>query len=119
MLPCLRRLNKNKDFERVAKTGQGIYVKEVGIKWAKNSLNFSRFGIVVPLKISKKAVVRNKIKRRIRAIVFQNLKTIKPGYDIMILVKPEIINLDFWELKEKLEILLNRARLLEDQSPKS
>ncbi len=112
MLSKQYRLTKNKDFERVAKIGQSVYTKELGIKWTKSNLSHSRFGIVVSLKIAKKAVVRNKIKRRIRAILFGYLKTIKPRYDIMILTKPGVINLDFWQLKKKIETLLSRAQLI-------
>jgi len=111
MLPKKYRLIENKDFKRVAKDGRGIYAKEIGIKYLKNNKNYSCFGIVVSLKVSKKAVVRNKIKRRIRAIIFGQLKTIKPGYDIIILTKPEIKELDYWSLKKKIESLLGRARL--------
>jgi ribonuclease P protein component len=112
MLGKKYRLTKNKDFERVAKMGQSIFSKELGLKWIKNNLSISRFGIVVPLKIDKRSTVRNKMKRRIRAIIYQNLKTIKPGFDIMILTKPEVKELDYWGLKEKVEILLSKAQLI-------
>lgn len=112
MLAYKYRLTKNKDFERVAKFGRVIFCREMGIKWIKNDLSISRFAIIVSLKIDKKATVRNKIKRRIRTIIFQNLKTMKSGFDIMILTNPEIKNLNYWEIKEKLEGLLKKAQLL-------
>lgn len=111
MLAKQYRLTKNKDFEKVTKEGQAIFSREIGLKWIKNNLSVSRFGIIVSLKIDKKAVVRNKIKRRIRAIIFQNLKTIKSGYDIIIITKPEIKNLNYWQLKNKIEQLLKRVNL--------
>lgn len=111
MLARKYRLTKNKDFEKTTKFGRAVFCQEMGIKWIKNDLSVSRFGIIISLKVDKKAFVRNKIKRRIRAIIFQNLKTIKPGFDIMIFTKPEIKELDYWQLKNKLEGLLGRARL--------
>jgi ribonuclease P protein component len=119
MLPGRHRFSTNKDFEKVAKRGRFIFSPEIGIKWIKNDFNFSRFGIIVPLKASKKAVIRNKIKRRLRAIISQNFMAIKPGYDIMILAKPQIINFAFGELRNKLESLLKRARLLSGDQIKS
>ncbi len=112
MLPQIYRLTKNKNFEWITKKGQSIYCRELGLKWIKNDLAFSRFGIVISLKVSKKATVRNKIKRRIRAIIYQSLKTIKPRYDIIISTKPEIRELDYWQIKEKLEKLFDRAGLM-------
>lgn len=124
MLPKLYRLTKNKDFERVAKFGQSVYSQELTIKWIKNNLLISRFGFVISTKAAKRANVRNKIKRRLREIIRATLSapklkgaqtmTIKSGYDMMILAKPEIKELDFWRLKNKIEGLLNKARLLKD-----
>jgi ribonuclease P protein component len=112
MLPRQHRLTKNKDFENVARNGRGVFGKGLGIKWLKNNLLVSRFGIVVSLKVSKKAVIRNKIKRRLRAIVWQEIKKIKSGYDIIILTKPEIKEEDYWQIKNKLEILLEKSLLI-------
>ena len=112
MLPRLYRLTKNKDFERLAKAGQVNFSPEMMVKWLSNGLDNSRFGFVVSKKISKSAVVRNQIKRRLRAIIYKKLEVIKPGYDIMILTKPAIQNLVFLDLEQKLLSLLIKARLL-------
>lgn len=122
MLAKKYRLTKNKDFERVAKFGQVIYSQELIIKWIKNNLPVSRFGIIVSAKVAKRANIRNKIKRRLREIIKKillvpklktsQIMTIKSGYDIMILVKQSAVNLNYWQLKEKLEILFKKAQLL-------
>ena len=109
MLAKQFRLTKNKDFERVAKMGRAVYGKTIALKWIKNNLPQSRFGIVVSLKIDKRATVRNKIKRRIRAIIRENLQNIKIGYDYLILTKPEIKTLTYQNLEEKLMQLLKNV----------
>ena len=86
MLPKQYRLTKNKDFARVAQQGKIIFSYALGLKYIKNNLNYSRFGIIVSLKVSKKAVIRNKIKRRIRAILKENLSNIVQGYDFLMQV---------------------------------
>ncbi|MCX7779184.1 MAG: ribonuclease P protein component [Patescibacteria group bacterium] len=113
MLPKKYRLVKEKDFKILAKQGQPFFTKELGLKYLKNNFKFSRFGLVVANKIDKRSTVRNKIKRRLREIIYQDLNKIKKGFDIIILTKPEIKNLDFWSMKERLEKLLKRAKLLE------
>ncbi|MCD6471195.1 ribonuclease P protein component, partial [bacterium] len=79
MLSKRYRLRKKGDFERLSKFGKKFYTKEIGLKYIKNNLQISRFGVVVSLKISKKAVVRNKLKRRILDIIKKNIDFIKPG----------------------------------------
>ena len=106
------RLTKNKDFERVAKKGQSVYARELALKWVKNGLDYSRFGIICSLKVSKKAVVRNRIKRRIRAILRENLKNIRIGYDYLILTKPEIQELDYQQVTTKLLELFKNGDLI-------
>ncbi len=113
MLPRIYRLTKSKDFERLAKVGQPIFGRAISLKYIKNNLSVSRFGIIVSLKISKKAVVRNKLKRQLRAILSSMLKAIKVGYDVMILTRPEAKDLKFEDLKKQLLFLLTKAKLIE------
>ena len=47
----------------------------------------SRFGFVVSNKIDKRATRRNGLKRRLRAVIGEQLEKIKPGFDLVILVK--------------------------------
>lgn len=115
MLPSKYRLTKNKDFARVAKLGQAFFGPELGIKWIKNNLLYSRFGISISLKIDKKAVVRNRIKRILRAILKENLSKISKGFDFLILTKPKIKELEYQEIKRKLLLILEKSKLTENK----
>lgn len=84
MLPKINRLKKKKDFERVFKQGRGLKQDFLSLKFAKNNLEATRFGFVVGQKVSRKAVVRNKVKRRLREIARINLGNIKKGLDIVV-----------------------------------
>lgn len=101
---------KNKEFQNVFKKGQGFLGKFLRIKVAKNDLDETRLGFIVSLKISKKAVIRNKIKRRLREIV--RITETKPGYDIVVAVKPEIVDKNYQEIKKELVNLLKNAKIL-------
>lgn len=81
MLPSKNRLNKTKDIERVFKKGETHREGFLFLKLAENGLTLSRFAFVVGQKVSKKAVLRNKIKRRMREAVKKQLPNIKPGFD--------------------------------------
>jgi ribonuclease P protein component len=48
----------------------------------------TRIGISVSTKVSKRAVVRNRIKRRIAAALHQLLPKLLPGWRLVVVVKP-------------------------------
>lgn len=50
----------------------------------------SRFAVVVSKQISKKAVERNRIKRRLRPLLRARLAQ-KPGYDVVVIAQPKAI----------------------------
>ncbi|PIP16865.1 MAG: ribonuclease P protein component [Candidatus Portnoybacteria bacterium CG23_combo_of_CG06-09_8_20_14_all_37_13] len=68
------------------------------LKYKTNNLNKNQFRIIVSLKVSKKAVVRNKIKRRIREVLRQ--LDVKQGYDIVVITNKEIVGKSFQEIKK-------------------
>jgi len=112
MLPAKNRLKKNKDFARVAKEGRVAYDKGITLKWIDNDLAHSRLGVVCSLKVSKKAVVRNKIKRRIRSYFRKQLSRLKPGFDLLVLTRPQVIDFDYQKLGETLDKVLQKANLI-------
>jgi len=65
MLPKQNRLKKKKDCDSVIKQGRHNADRFLVLKIQRNSLEQSRIGFVVSKKISKKAVERNRIKRRL------------------------------------------------------
>jgi ribonuclease P protein component len=70
-----------------------------------------RYAISVGKKIGK-AVIRNKVKRQIRSIIdLINVNTEKP-YDVFIIVRPKVLQLSFEEMKENLEYLFNKQKLI-------
>lgn len=80
----------------------------VFLKFKKNKLKNTRFYWVVNLKISKKATVRNKIKRQLKEIVRKNLPHIRGGFDVIVIAKPEIVNKKYQEIKKDIEKLLKK-----------
>ena len=54
------------------------------LKLLKNDLKVSRFSFVVGQKVSKRANIRNRTKRKMRAVIKKELVKIKPGLDIVL-----------------------------------
>ena len=82
------------------------------MKVRENHLPHSRFGVVVGLKVHKKAVKRNLVKRRIREILRKHLPEIKPGYDVMVLTQPKSVETEYAEMETQVLSCLKKLSLL-------
>ena len=100
MLPKINRLTKKKDFELVFKKGESIKNGFLIFKILKNHLKESRFGFVVSRKVSNKATIRNKIKRRLRKAILNKLKEVKKSVDLVIITLPGAEKREFSEIQE-------------------
>ena len=112
MLSKINRLKKQKDIERVFKQGEGIREDFLFLKFVKNNLMTSRFAFIVSLKVSKKAILRNKIKRRLRELVKSRLSKIKKGYDIVLTAVPGLETKDLRGTEEIINKLFKKAKLI-------
>lgn len=82
MLPKINRIKKKKDFEIIFKKGASLKNNLFILRFVKNNLNQNRFGFVVSQKISKKATIRNKIRRKLTEAIKIQAKNIKTGTDL-------------------------------------
>lgn len=112
MLPKKHRLTKAEDFKSVYKKGRFFSDSYLAIKVLRNNQEITRFGFLVGIKISKKAVLRNKIKRRLREIIRLKLDKIKKGFDVVILTRSEIGKKTYQEIDETLSRILKKANLI-------
>lgn len=116
MLPKKYRLKNKRDFDKVHRGGKFYQNKYTALKLIKNNLPESRIGIIVSTKVSKKAVVRNKVKRIIRASILGFLTKVAAGYDVVIMVRPEIARYDFAAIDAVIKELFYKAKLITDQN---
>ena len=112
MLPKQNRLCKKKDFEKVFKKGKGFKEDFLILKIVPNNLKTNRFGFLVSLKISKKATMRNKIKRRLREQVQLKLPEMKKGIDGVLIASPGLETKDFWEMEQTINKLFKKTKLI-------
>lgn len=95
------------------KNGKTVNGSFLFIKFKKNNLEMSRFGFIVGLKISKKAVERNKIKRLLSEVIRVNLKQIKNNYDIITVVKSvAIVKAIKSDVADDFNVTLKRAQII-------
>lgn len=106
-----KRLKKQKDFDLVFNKGKRIYTKTLTliVLEKKESL---KFGISLSKKHGK-AVIRNRIKRLIRAAFKCYEKCVENSYYIVIL--PKIAEkYDFWQFKNDIEFALKKGKIIND-----
>lgn len=85
------------------------------LKTIKNDLGLPRFAIVVGKEVSKKAVVRNRLRRRISEIIRIKLKTkgisLDAGVDGVIIALPGAERMDFTQLRQAIEKIFAKAKI--------
>ncbi len=109
MLKKSYRLRSTSDIQKVLKSGRFRHIGDlVMIKWLENKLPNDRITMVVSLKVNKKAVVRNRIRRVCMEAITKEWLERKADkhYDIVIVAK-KITEVGLEEAKEKIIKTLN------------
>jgi ribonuclease P protein component len=73
----------------------------------------TRIGISISQKVSKKAVVRNRIKRQIRGALRQLLPHLSTGWRIVVVVKPNATECGYEQFLQELKQLLTNAEVMD------
>lgn len=109
MLPNANRLTLKKDFDLVFKKGKGLNGDFLIFKALKNNLKQTRVGFVVSKKVSNKATIRNKVKRRLRAVILEELKKSNPSADIIIIALPQAKDKGLLEIQKAIAKFLKNV----------
>jgi ribonuclease P protein component len=118
MLPAEQRLRANRDFRLIYSRGRShahpvavLYVMRRTGEYALVGPG-RRFGFVVSKKQGG-AVVRNRIKRRLREAIRQRLPELRDGpFDVIIVGRSRANTAEWTEIQEGVEDLLRRGNLL-------
>jgi len=106
-----QRLRRAADFGAVHRRGRGLSGEALALRSLHTGAAVSRIGFTVGKRVGN-AVVRNRVKRRLRAVVAALPLT--PGRDIVVSARPAAARRDFWQLRAELCGLLQKARLLRE-----
>lgn len=109
-----QRLRKRTDFDAVYRKGRASANRLVALRLLRNHLPYNRYGFSVGKRLGK-AVVRNRVKRRLREGV--RSLTLQPGWDVVISARRPAAAADYHELREAVAGLLSRAHILDRDAP--
>lgn len=101
----LNRLKQRRDFTRVYQRGKSKPGKNLVLCYRKTGLPRYRVGFTVSKKVGN-AVVRNKVRRRLREMCRLKGDMFPPGYDFVIIARPSGKYRTYNELYAELQRLI-------------
>ena len=108
------RLRKSRDFGLVRREGRRRSDDRLVVMARRNGLESSRFGFVTSKRLGK-AVLRNKIKRRLREAAL--LSRAEGGWDVVVIARKNATVAGFHSLKNSLNRLLQGVGVKTVPSP--
>ncbi|MEX1194307.1 MAG: ribonuclease P protein component [Dehalococcoidia bacterium] len=108
-MPKQIRLRRRKDFDAVFSKGRTWSNDLLVLRILPNDCDHNRFGFVTSKRLGK-AVVRNRVRRRLREIV--RVAPTNPGFDCVLSAKTKAADAEFARLRSAASSLLKRAGVL-------
>lgn len=104
----------NRDFRLIYKRGKSAVSPLIAIYARKNKLGVSRLGLTVSTKVGK-AVVRNRVRRRLREAYRINEKRFNIGNDIVIVARVRASEASFRQIEKSLLKVSESLGLLSEE----
>ncbi len=112
MLGRQNRLDLKKDFVFLKEKGVMVSSPFFGLLFSISALKDKpRFAFLISTKVSKKAVVRNQLKRRLSAFVEEKLPLAKSGTKAVFLVKGRAVDASRADLRQAVDQALLKAKI--------
>lgn len=116
-LPLFHRLKHRNDFKAVYEQGKRHVTSNLVLIVLKDLSKTiqpipTRFGISIGQKVSKKAVIRNRIKRQIRGAIRALLADIIPGWRVVVVVRPPAVECKYEHFLQEIKTLLMKAGII-------
>lgn len=111
MAPRFDRLTRQKDFDTLKRRGTSGNSRFVTVRFSAGGQT-KRLAVIVSHKVSKKAVARNKVRRRVRAILSELPNTLLRNGSLLVIARPNSDTAPYATLKEGLLRALEQARVL-------
>lgn len=108
-------MKKNHEFRRVYGKGISAATGTLVLYCRKNRLDVNRLGLTVGTKVGC-AVVRNRVRRRLREIYRLQRETLQTGYDLVIVARGRAAGASYQALLRDFKQLTKKLRLLREKT---
>lgn len=106
-----KSLKLNHIFRRLYRKGSSAAGKYLVLYCRRNGTEENRVGLTVSAKLGK-AVVRNRLRRRLREIYRLNESQFQPGWDIVVVARSRAVDAEFQRLTKSYLSLAQKAGIL-------
>ena len=107
-------VKENGDFRRIYRRGRSAVSGGVVVYCLKNRKGMSRLGVTVSKKLGH-AVVRNRVRRRIRELYRLNRDKMRPGWDVIVVGRGRSAAGPYQKMNEAYLDCLRRLSLLQEE----
>jgi len=112
VLKKINRISRRKEFLEIKNKGKIINSPLFGVVSLVDETQEIKFGFVISKKISKKAVDRNKIKRRMSEVLIKKIDKFKLGTKIVFLAKKSLLGAKIQEIETEIDKLIKTPQSL-------
>lgn len=109
MLKKINRIGQKKEFLEVKNKGKMFNSPLFGAIFLIGETEDIKFGFVISKKISKRAVDRNKIKRRISEVLRKRLSDFRPGTRMIFLAKKSLLGTSVKDIEMEINKLISNV----------
>jgi len=115
MLKRINRLKKRYQFNYVYKSGEHFSGEHMVLYVASSKTKNIKVGLAVTKKVGH-AVVRNKVRRRLREIIKKQVPNLKQNNNIIVVARDNITEASFEKLSNEFLKLIKKANLFNEES---
>ncbi|NLU23120.1 MAG: ribonuclease P protein component [Clostridiales bacterium] len=103
-------VKENYEFRRIYRKGKSAASPCLVVYCQKNRQKKSRLGITVSTKLGG-AVIRNRVRRRLREIYRLNRDILQPGYDLIVVGRVRAVRTSYQDLNREFLLLTEKLQL--------
>ena len=107
-MPPLEMLRRKADFDAVGRNGTVRSSRLLVLRSVRREGPGTRIGLSTPRTLGG-AVQRNRVRRRLRDLLRGQLDAKGPGWDLLLIARPDAGSATYAELREALRSLLERS----------
>lgn len=107
-MPAYAMLRRAADFEAIARRGTARTGRLLVMRSLRSDGPAVRIGIATPRTLGG-AVERNRVRRRLRALVRAHYGSLPSGLDLLVIARPEAARATWTELRDAFATLLRRS----------
>ena len=115
MLKRINRLKKRYQFNYVYKSGEHFSGEHMVLYVASSKTKNIKVGLAVTKKVGH-AIVRNKVRRRLREIIKKQVPNLKQNNNIIVVARDNITEASFEKLSNEFLKLIKKANLFNEES---